>query len=180
MDNCFDRICRLANMLGIDDTIGSCSLAELRGYAAGLMLLSDELMTTKNQLSPDYANGYALDLFCNMLGISSSFNEDEKRRIIKQKLKSKYGKYGISELVGGIDELGANAQLKYGDVYITLDDECDELIKELEQIIENYSSPTSIVYIEGSDYNYNIWDSKDYTFNAYDNLRLPFYILDQF
>ena len=182
MNDILDRIINLAKMLGIDTSDGSKELAELKGSARGILLVNDEIKNTENSLSPHTAQSEALSLFCNQFMVDGSLTDDEKRAVICDKLKLKYGDYVDFCLIEALMELntvcifGNNGEVS---IPVNVGDK-EVVLGGLGRVLANYLSPLSKVSFQGYSMNFDQWDAMPYSFDEYDRFDLPFYILENF
>lgn len=181
MNDILERILKLAQMLGIDTSKGSESLAEFKGYAQGLALVEEAMRTTENNLSPLTAKGEALALFCNQFMIKNAVSDDEKRELICDKLKLKYGDYVDLCLLEALIELNTFCIYGSGDISIPVSvSDKVTVLGGLGRVLANYLSPMSRVSFQAYSMNFNQWDEMPYCFDDYDSFDIPMYILDNF
>lgn len=176
------RIFELARLIGVDTQPGSKVFAELKGYCAGFKLISDDFADLPYQLSPYTAQGYALDLFCSMMGISASESEEEKRRQIIQGLGKKFGGCLLYDFIGELNDIflicisnsfKVSLQTIDGDSIINCDGE-----KTAGSLLKNYIPPGARATFNGSGVTFDRWEGLSYTFDKYDSLDLTFDLLD--
>ncbi len=182
MNEILDRIIQLAQLLGIDTEKGSEQLAELKGYARGLSLVDDCIKRLEKNLSPLTADGEALSLFCNQFMIEADASDDEKRKLICDKFRLKYGDYVDFCLVEALIEI--NASCIFGDkgdisIPVNVSDKVT-VLGGLGRVLANYLSPLSVVSFQGYSMKFDQWDEMPYSFDDYDRFDLPFYILNDF
>lgn len=176
------RIFELARMIGIDTQPGSKASAELKGYCAGFKLISDVFFDLPYQLSPDTAQGYALDLLCSMMGISTTESEEEKRRLIIQGLGKKFGGCLLDDFIGELNDIflicisnsfKASLQTIDGDSIIS----CGGA-ETAGGFLKKYLPPGIRATFNGSGVTFDRWEGLSYTFDKYDSLDLTFDLLD--
>ena len=181
MNDILERILKLAQMIGIDTSEGSEQLAELKGYAQGLALVLEDMKMTENNLSPLTAQGEALALFCNQFMVENDVSGDEKRELICDRLKLKYGDYVDFCLVEALIELNTFCVYNHGDISIPVSvPDKPVVLGGLGRVLANYLSPMSTVSIEGYSMKFDQWDEMPYCFDDYDRFDIPFYILENF
>ncbi len=178
-----ERILYLASLLSFDLSENTASYAELKGWISSLELVFGDLEVLEAQLYPDSADGLSLDLLSNQFSVSGSLGEVERRQLVADRLKLIYGSYENGALKEKIKEYGLSSTVtpEIFTLYTTseLTVMTSGLLDDFSSVLKNYLSPMTYVFISGDGYDFNLWDSTDYTFDGYDRLDLPFYILDE-
>lgn len=182
MNEILERIIQLAQLLSIDTENGSEELAELKGYAQGLALVEEYIKGIEKNLSPLTASGEALSLFCNQFMIEADASDDEKRALICDRFKLKYGDYVDFCLVEALMEIDTVCIFgDHGEVSIPVEvSKKVTVLGGLGRVLANYLSPLSVVSFQGYCMDFDQWDEMPYSFDHYDRSELPFYILNDF
>ncbi len=173
------RILKLAKLIGLCTESKSKELAELKAYAKGFELISDDLSKTANQLSPETADGIALCLFCDMMNIDYKLSENEKREQIKKGFLMDGINYTSGELEKKLSEAHFSAQFSAGK--LTLSNSAGQTAddyKKLSEIIKNYASPNLFITFDGDGMTFGEWGALDLMFDEFDKLGFPFSMLD--
>ena len=176
------RVFELANMIGMDTQPKSKTSAELKGFCAGLELISGDFAYLPTQLSPYTAQGYALDLFCSMFGIFATESPENKRQLIAQGFCKKFGGCSVNRLWSELNDIFLIAVSKdYEMVLQTIDGESIIFCGGAEStggLLKKYLPPGVVAVFNGKGVTFDKWESLSYTFDKYDSLDLTFDLLD--
>lgn len=179
MNNSIKRMMALAEKLGLDIRAKTKSLAELKGYEAGLKCIWQDYFYIAEQYSPNTAKGLALDFMCNMFNIDSECSEDKKREQICNGFKKRFGDYGcneFSDILAGYGLMIVSSPCEY-----TISGRSMKNTGAMDiigSLLKNYAVPGVYITFSGEGYTFDYWDSKLYCFDDYDNLGLSFNMLD--
>ena len=180
MTDILNRITRLAEMLSIDITPCSTELAELKGYAAGLEMIFDDMAVLEKQVFPLTASGSALSFICNQFNIDGNLADEDKYRFIDSGFKYVFGDYVNGAMADAFKKYNVECSGSDGKIILCASSYKDsKVIENMGRIFRNYLSPASEVVPDGDGIDFDFWDSTPYLFDDYDRLDIPFYILDK-
>lgn len=173
------RIVKLAELIGISTENSSKELAELKGYAEGFKLIFGDFEKTALQLSPETADGTALALFCDMMGIDFSLTDQEKRELIKKGFLMEGVDYTSGEFEDKLTAAHFSAKQSAGTLTISAEEgQTAKDYEKLAEIIENYAAPNLFITFDGDGMTFEKWGMLDFMFDEYDRLKFPFSMLD--
>lgn len=180
MTDIFDRMIKLAKMLGMDTSPSGKSMAEFKGYAAGLEMVFDDMAELERQVYPLTASGKALGLLCNQLGIDGDISDNEKYSAVEKGFGYVFGDYANGSMAAefekyGISCVGTDGRIELESATFT---ECG-VLENMGRIFRNFLSPATEVVLSGDGLDFDFWDNTQLSFDNYDRLDIPFYILDK-
>lgn len=180
MTDILKRITDLAQMLGMDTSPGSKGLAELKGYAAGLEMISDDMAVIERQVFPLTATGNALGFICNQFAVNGSLDDAEKYHLIDSGFKQVFGDYISGSMAKELKKYDINCSGSDRKIFLSTSSyRNSKAIENMGRIFRNYLSPMSEIVLDGDGIDFDFWDSTPYSFDDYDRLDIPFYILDK-
>lgn len=109
------RLTGLMQNLGFTCADGSYTKAEMCAYAAGLSLVKNELNEGFNQIFTDTMGSQGILMYCDLLGIDSSSEEEELKEKIVTRLSENYRLVSEKEY----DEVKKNVQ-GYLEMYMNM------------------------------------------------------------
>ena len=180
MTDILKRIIKLAKMLGINVAPFSQEIAELKGYAAGLEMIFDDMTLLEQQTYPLTATGNALSLVCNQFGIDGNLSVENKYMMISNGYKQVFGDYVNGALAKELKKYNVRCIGSDGKMILSaLTYRNSGIIENMGRIFRNHLSPSTVVVMDGSGLDFDYWDNTTYLFDDYDRLNIPFYILDK-
>lgn len=180
MTDILNRITKLAEMLGIDTADGGKEMAELKGYAAGLEMIFNDMSALEKQVFPLTATGRALSYVCNQFGIDGSLDDERKYQLISDGCSQVFGSYSKGAMADEFKKYNVTCTGADGKIILSTPSyKSSGVIENMGRIFRNCLSPSSVVVLDGSGLDFDYWDSTPYFFDNYDKLDIPFYILDK-
>lgn len=134
------------------------------------------------QLSPLSAQGEALMLYCNQLGIDYNPDEQQAREAVLQELAKNYGSYEsfIYKFDDFVLSLGATQDIDFFSYTNTNFENVLRFIKRMGVVYREHCSPTSYIYFTSRfTFVWDEMDSADFMFDEIDRLDLAFYVFDR-
>lgn len=182
MSDIFDRLFKLFQMLGADLGDNTGDSAELSAYASGLSLILNQFEEVIREIDVNTATGLGLSLFCEMTGVDGNLDETEKRQNIQKRLSQEYGDYKLNDIYIALADISyeltiMTSRFKFNFNLNEFGTDFD--LKELAGVINEFVPPCTVAGFLGDGATFNKWDATDYLFEDYDNLKLPFKILDE-
>lgn len=183
MMNNYERLSSLWQKLGLALDDRSQNKAEVRAYCAGIELIRKYFDDIFSQLFVETSSGVALSYYCEMLGVDGALPEEEKKRLIIERLNRKAGDYEHGELEKVVSAIDPGLRVVINDFvgFTTIYGSCKgnyDILPELAGLIENYIPPCTEVSFSGEGFDFDYWDSTPYLFEDFDNFRLPFYFIE--
>lgn len=177
----YERLSSLFDKLGIEHPAGSTENAELMAYCVGIDGVYKDFELYFSQLFADTASGLGLSLFCELFKIDSVLTDSEKRTLIIQGLGRQYGDYIFGTMKSEFDKLGGGFSVSCEHFLLTVNGSVKDdssLLSEIGKIIENNLPPCTAAKCSGDGADFDYWDSTDFLFGEYDDLKLGFELLD--
>ena len=177
----YERLSSLFDKLGIEHPAGSAENAELMAYCVGIDGVYKDFELYFSQLFADTASGLGLSLFCELFKIDSGLTDSEKRTLIIQGLGRQYGDYIFGTMKSEFDKLGGGFSVSCEHFLLTVNGSVKDdpsLLSEIGKIIENNLPPCTAAKCSGDGADFDYWDSTDFLFGDYDDLKLGFELLD--
>lgn len=181
MSDIYDRIEQLVRLLGFEVKSHSALSATLKGYAAGLEMIMEDMKSLEKELVPANVTGLAFSLLCNLFRIDTDLSENEKREMITERFRERFGDYTKGSIVDALAAYNIDSVFVIGKAILIRDSICDStnLIEKFSKMLAQYQSPSTYVVFSNNKLDFDCWEAKQFSFSKYDSLNLPFYILDQ-
>lgn len=176
----YERLSSLFDKLGIEHPAGSAENAELMAYCVGIDDVYKDFELYFSQLFADTASGLGLSLFCELFKIDSGLADSEKRTLIIQGLGRQYGDYIFGTMESAFEKLGGFS-VSCEHFLLTINGSVKDdpaLLSKAGKIIENNLPPCTAAKFSGDGADFDYWDSTDFLFAEYDDLKLGFELLD--
>lgn len=179
MSDVYDRMEGLVKLLGLEVENHSALSATLKGYAAGLEMIADDFKRLEKELEPANATGLAFSLLCNLFRIDAALPETEKREIIAERFKERFGDYTKGNIADALAAWNFESEVIVDAIMMNDSVSSDiKLLEKFSRILSDYQSPSTHVIFFGNGQDFDYWDATQFSFDKYDSLNLPFYILD--
>lgn len=180
--NVNERLKKLFDFLKSDFTYAGEHESELNAYIAGINLVLDSIEKIACEINLHSAENYGLSLFCEMAGISGDLSIEEKRNRISERFGQKYGSYKFYDLTYAVEDMSNQLTISksYFDFTFSSGDFSNVFdLKIFSNIFNELIPPCTYVRFPSNGASFDKWDSTNYYFQDYDNLKLPFSVLDQ-
>ncbi len=181
MNKVYERLSSLFLMLGAEASDNSADKAELEAYISGIETVLKAFDEIIKEINPEYAQSTGMSLFCELMGINGSLDNEEKRLLIKNGFCQIYGVYSHNEFAYALSDvvIGPEIQASPFEVLIKLNG-CyiDKCLGKIAALINTYIPPCTLVKFDGSGADFDYWDNTDLLFGDYDELKMTFQLLD--
>lgn len=180
MTDILNRIIQLAELLGVDTAPSSKEMAELKGYAAGLDLVFNDMAVLEQQVFPLTATDKALSFICNQFNIDGNLADEDKYQLISDGFQQVFGDYISGSMAGEFKKYNIECSGSDGKIFLKASSyKSSRVLDNMGNIFRSYLSPSSEVVLDGDGIDFDFWDSTSYLFDDYDRLDIPFYVLDK-
>lgn len=182
MSDIFDRLYKLFQMLGADLNDNTNDKGELCAYSSGIEFVLDYFEKLVHEIDVNTATELGLALYCELAGVEGETDVDEKRQSISKRFSQEYGDYKLYDIVNAVKAVSSNLTISKGDFSITFSSGNfgeDFDLKRLADVVNEFIPPCVVGGFLGDGADFDKWDATDYLFEDYDNLKLPFKMLDE-
>lgn len=182
MNDVFDRLYSLFQMLGADLNDGSADSAEISAYSKGLEVVLESLDEIVKEIDVNTATGLGLSLFCELTNVDSTLSQEEKKSEVKKQLTRTYGDYKLNDIYLALADISNELTIftdRFDFKFNLCSFDTDFDLKKLAKTVNEFIPPCTQVGFFGDGATFDRWDSSDYLFQDYDNLQLPFKMLDE-
>jgi hypothetical protein len=177
----YDRLSSLFDKLGIEHPENSCENGELMAYATAISQVQSEIEGYFTQLNANTTYGLGLSLYCELFNIDSTLSDDKKKELILQGLGMQYGDYQKGTFAQEVESLGSDFSAVVNDFNLIINGSVKgnhQLLSQLGKILVEYLPPCTTAQLSGDGLDFDFWDDTSFLFKDYDNLKLPFEVLD--
>lgn len=182
MNDYKNRLSSLFEMLGADLSENSVDSAELAAYEKGIECVLNSFSQAVKEMNVYEASSIGLSLFCEMTGVDSTLEEEEKRNQVIKRLSQVYGDYKLNDIYNALAEISpelipGTSKFKIIFNLCRFDDDFD--LKQLSKVINEMVPPCTTVGFFGDGATFDRWDGTAFLFQDYDNIDLSFSVLEQ-
>lgn len=180
MNEIYHRICKLFNLAGINITDGSPDDGEAYAYAAGLQLIKQVLDRAVAKAGIDGSDGLDLRYYAALLGLDPSrYTKEALMAAVIARLSHSYADYTAPQVVEAFAAVGSGSMHLYNHL-LTFADVHPEDLPELGKFLASFLYCGTQVAYDGDGMTFDEWEAGDYSFTEYEQLQLPFTILDNY
>lgn len=178
----FDRLFRLFQMLGADLADNTCDSAELYAYTAGLESVLKYFDEIKKDIDLNTSKNLGLALYCEMTGTDGELDDNKKREEVKKRLIRDYGDYKLNDIYLALADVSNELTIMTSkfEFEFNLNNFGKEFdLVKLAKVINEFVPPCTVAEFMGDGATFDKWDATSCLFEDYDNINLPFQMLDQ-
>lgn len=182
MNDISKRLFALFEMLGADTQSNSLDSAELTAYVKGIELVLNSFNSAVKEMNVNKATALGLSLYCEMTGVDGALDTEEKRKQVIERLGQIYGDYKLNDIYYALADISPELTVgtsKFEMIFNLNRFEKDFDLKKLAKVINETIPPCTKAGFLGDGATFDRWDSTAFLFQDYDNIDLPFYLLEQ-
>lgn len=182
MNDYKNRLSSLFEMLGADLSENSVDSAELAAYEKGIERVLNSFSQAVKEMNVYEASSIGLSLFCEMTGVDSTLEEEEKRNQVIKRLSQVYGDYKLNDIYYALADISPELTALTGRFEMTFNlnrFDTDFDLKKLSKVINEMIPPCTATGFLGDGATFDRWDATAFLFQDYDNIDLPFDLLEQ-
>lgn len=176
------RLSALIEMLGGDMSENSADRAETEAYVRGIECVLNSFDQSAKEIDINKASSVGLSLYCEMTGVDSTLEEEEKRKQVTERLSQVYGDYKLNDIYYALADISPELTVgtsRFKMIFNLCRFEKDFDLKKLSKVINEMVPPCTVVGFLGDGATFDRWDATSFLFQDYDNIDLPFDLLEQ-
>lgn len=178
MNNEFSRMKSLLENLGLGFSENGITNAEIYAYSKGLELIKSYIQASLSEIFINIEENNNFSKYAALLAINENkYSNEELRKMIIQRLSQSFGDYTKSNFDEAFSHIGSGNYAITGNTIVFSNIKESDL-KELGKFIESYVFLFTDVLFDGNGMTFDAWDNWAQNFYYYDNLGLPFNIID--
>lgn len=176
------RLTGLMEKLGFNCDDGSFTKAEMRAYAAGISLVKDMLDEGFNQIFTDTMGDKGLLMYCEMLGIDTTGENEELKQQIISRLSENYRTLTRSQVREAKKNTSGYSERYVGfdGPYFYIDPVNKENLTAFANFRKSYYTVCNQLTGGGSGIKFDKLDGLDLRWLEFEEFDFPFYVWDTF
>lgn len=176
----FSRLEGLMKSLALSVEEGSYTRAEMKAYAAGIELATQELEAVLKNLFADTASTGGLAMFLSLIGEKPAASQEASRRLITNAISAGRRALTKSEFDEILSSMGCAYSVSGNEIFLELNSSFSrELLETVMKLIRDHVPCSSVLSPVGNGRRFDDWDNLALRWFELDGLNMPFYIAER-